>query len=146
MRIYLAGPFFSQEQIARIEVIEAALTQNPTVDKFFSPRLGEDGGEFPMGSPEWANKVFHLDVSEIDRADALVVVADYVADNMDSGTAFEVGYAYSHQKPIVVVHELPEPLNLMIGQALQCYLTDGHAVADLDFNNLPHQPYTGKTF
>ena len=68
MRIYLAGPFFSPEQIARIEIIETALRQNSTVDDFFSPRLGEDGGEFSVGSPEWANKVFHLDVSEIDRA------------------------------------------------------------------------------
>lgn len=42
MRIYLAGPFFSPEQIARIEKVEAALRQNPTVDSFFSPRQSDE--------------------------------------------------------------------------------------------------------
>ncbi len=37
MRIYLAGPFFSDEQIDRIARAEQALTQNQTVDSFFSP-------------------------------------------------------------------------------------------------------------
>ena len=42
MRIYLAGPFFSDEQIDRIARAEQALTQNQTVDSFFSPRLSDE--------------------------------------------------------------------------------------------------------
>ncbi len=88
-----------------------------------------------------------MDTSQIDEADALVVVHDYLHVNMDSGTAFEVGYAYRSQTPIVVVQELTdEPVNLMIGQALQTYLTDPNEIATLDFNNLPTIPYEGKTF
>ena len=37
-RVYLAGPFFDDEQIDRIERLEKALTENQTVSDFFSPR------------------------------------------------------------------------------------------------------------
>lgn len=146
MRIYLAGPFFSDEQIARVAKLEQALAANPSVDEVFSPRLDKSWtGE--EGTPAWADYIFKMDTSQIDQADALVVVHDYLHANMDSGTAFEVGYAYRSQTPIVVVQELTdEPVNLMIGQALQTYLTDPNEIATLDFNNLPTIPYEGKTF
>ena len=38
MQIYLAAPFFSEEQIDRVARIEAALEANPTVTDFYSPR------------------------------------------------------------------------------------------------------------
>ena len=38
MQIYLAAPFFSDEQIDRVARIEAALEANPTVTDFYSPR------------------------------------------------------------------------------------------------------------
>lgn len=65
---------------------------------------------------------------------------------MDSGTAFEVGYAYATQTPVVVLQELGEPLNLMIGQALRYYTNDVNELAAYNFNRLPQNHYTGKTF
>lgn len=149
MRIYLAGPFFSPEQIARIEKVEAALRQNPTVDSFFSPRQSDenDAPSAEVGSPAWAKQIFAKDVAEIDQADALVVVADYVHANVDSGTAFEVGYSYHAHKPLIILQELAdEPLNLMIGQAAHYYTQSIASLATYDFTTLPSSEFTGKTF
>lgn len=149
MRIYLAGPFFSPEQIARIEKVEAALRQNPTVDSFFSPRQSDenDAPSAEVGSPAWAKQIFAKDVAEIDQADALVVVADYVHANVDSGTAFEVGYGYHTHKPLIILQELAdEPLNLMIGQAAHYYTQSIASLATYDFTTLPSNEFTGKTF
>lgn len=149
MRIYLAGPFFSPEQIARIEKVEAALRQNPTVDSFFSPRQSDenDAPSAEVGSPAWAKQIFAKDVAEIDQADALVVVADYVHANVDSGTAFEVGYGYHAHKPLIILQELAdEPLNLMIGQAAHYYTQSIASLATYDLTTLPSNEFTGKTF
>lgn len=149
MQIYLAGPFFSPEQIARIEKVEAALRQNPTVDSFFSPRQSDenDAPSAEVGSPAWAKQIFAKDVAEIDQADALVVVADYVHANVDSGTAFEVGYGYHAHKPLIILQELAdEPLNLMIGQAAHYYTQSIASLATYDFTTLPSNEFTGKTF
>ncbi len=149
MRIYLAGPFFSPEQIARIEKVEVALRQNPTVDSFFSPRQSDenDAPSAEVGSPAWAKQIFAKDVAEIDQADALVVVADYVHANVDSGTAFEVGYGYHAHKPLIILQELAdEPLNLMIGQAAHYYTQSIASLATYDFTTLPSNEFTGKTF
>ena len=149
MRIYLAGPFFSPEQIARIEKVEAALRQNPTVDSFFSPRQSDENNapSAEVGSPAWAKQIFAKDVAEIDQADALVVVADYVHANVDSGTAFEVGYGYHAHKPLIILQELAdEPLNLMIGQAAHYYTQSIASLATYDFTTLPSNEFTGKTF
>lgn len=149
MRIYLAGPFFSPEQIARIEKVEAALRQNSTVDSFFSPRQSDenDAPSAEVGSPAWAKQIFAKDVAEIDQADVLVVVADYVHANVDSGTAFEVGYGYHAHKPLIILQELAdEPLNLMIGQAAHYYTQSIASLATYDFTTLPSNEFTGKTF
>ena len=143
MRIYLAGPFLP-EQIARIEKVEAALRQNPTVDSFFSPRQSDenDAPSAEVGSPAWAKQIFAKDVAEIDQADALVVVADYVHANVDSGTAFEVGYGYHAHKPLIILQELAdEPLNLMIGQAAHYYTQSIASLATYDFTTLPSNEF-----
>lgn len=146
-RIYLAGPFFSDEQIDRIHRVGAALTSNPTVESFFSPmetNTTDDNGE--QFTPQWANRVFKLDTDEIDKADVVCTVTDFVHQNMDSGTAFEVGYAFATNTPVVCLQELDEPLNLMIGQALRYYTKSVDELASYDFNKLPANQYTGKTF
>ena len=146
-RIYLAGPFFSDQQIDRIHRVEAALKANPSVDSFFSPmetNTTDDNGQ--QFTPEWAKRVFKLDTEEIDKADVVCAVTDFVHQNMDSGTAFEVGYAFSSHTPVVCLQELDEPLNLMIGQALCFYTKDVEELATYDFDKLPTRPYTGKTF
>ena len=106
-----------------------------------------DAPSAEVGSPAWAKQIFAKDVAEIDQADALVVVADYVHANVDSGTAFEVGYGYHAHKPLIILQELAdEPLNLMIGQAAHYYTQSIASLATYDFTTLPSNEFTGKTF
>ncbi|KRK39148.1 nucleoside 2-deoxyribosyltransferase [Levilactobacillus parabrevis] len=141
--VYLAGPFFDDEQISRIERVEQALAANPRVTNFFSPRKSEIPG-LTMGTPEWATQTFQMDVSQIDQADVVVGMVDFVDDQVDSGTAFEIGYAFHSKKPVVILHEKDTTLNLMIAEGLHAYVQEAEALAAYDFSTLPESHYHGK--
>lgn len=145
--IYLAGPFFSEEQINRISKVEQALATNQTAGKVFSPRLSDENDDTQnAGSPQWAKAIFEKDVVEVDRADVIVAITDFTNENLDSGTAFEVGYAYHSNKPIILLQELDEQLNLMISQSGHYYTKSIEDLQNYDFNLLPANEYTGKAF
>ncbi|KRM67795.1 nucleoside 2-deoxyribosyltransferase [Apilactobacillus ozensis] len=141
-KIYLAGPFFDDEQVSRIEKLENILTNNPTVESFFSPRTTNLPGEKP-GTPEWANKIYHEDVNEILKADLVFAVIDFTGENVDSGTAFEIGYAVANKKPVVVFHEKTGIVNLMISESISSYLTTFEDVEKYDFDKMPVKKYNG---
>ncbi|WP_137597926.1 nucleoside 2-deoxyribosyltransferase [Paucilactobacillus kaifaensis] len=146
-KIYLAGPFFSESQIKRITKVEKALAANPTTGEIFSPRLSDENDDsINAGSPAWAKSIFNKDVAEIDNADIIVAITDFAYENVDSGTAFEIGYAYKLKKPIILLQEKDEPLNLMVSQAGHYYTKSIDDLASYDFNALPAKEYTGKAF
>lgn len=143
-RIYLASPFFSDAQNERIAQVKAALDQNPTVSSVFEPaKHPYEAAEF--GSLEWQKACFMLDTSQIIKADAVVAIIDYKLEERDneadSGTAFEIGYAYGNNIPVMVVQFDPnKEINLMIRQAMTAYFDvnkDGlNALSNYDFNEL----------
>lgn len=139
-RIYLASPFFNQDQLERVEKVEKILD-----DKFqmvFSPRKAQyDDLEF--GSVEWRTEVFLNNQKHIDHAD--VVVAIY--DGEDSGTMWEIGYAYGKGVPVVVFKENPEqPLNLMISDSLHSYIDGFKELEAYDLDQLKPSVYKGEVF
>lgn len=146
MKLYLAGPFFDDEQIDRIQRIEKALDNNPSVSEYFSPRNSKvnDGAE--IGSSQWSKDVFQLDVDEIKKADAVIAIIDFVDDNVDSGTAFEIGYAYAIDKPVVLFHEKDAIVNLMLSNGSKSYLTKVDDVEKFDFKEMPEYHYEGEVF
>jgi Nucleoside 2-deoxyribosyltransferase len=79
MKIYLASPFFDQEQVERVKRVEAALEQNPTVTEVFSPRLQQDE-HLEHGSDEWREFVYNNDIKHVEWCDAVVAVHDYIGD------------------------------------------------------------------
>lgn len=141
--IYLAAPFFSDGQHTRINQVVAALQQNPTIGEIFLPEKHPYSQE-EFGSLGWQDATFRLDVNHIYQADIVVAIADYKleeADNeMDSGTAFEVGLAYGTHTPVAVIQFDPKKeINLMIAQSLTTYfdLSQDHGLqklAEYDFN------------
>jgi nucleoside 2-deoxyribosyltransferase len=151
-KIYLASPFFSDEQVARVMRVEKALDLNPTVEAYFSPRLNQLT-HIPFGTKEWSKAVFENDVKHIDWADAVVAVHDFTGDtilhgqkhsHVDSGTAWELGYAYATGKPIILVHELGGIVNLMLSESCHAYLTKAEHVEGYDFNKMPKIEFTGE--
>ncbi|ANZ57888.1 nucleoside 2-deoxyribosyltransferase [Fructilactobacillus lindneri] len=141
-QIYLASPFFSEEQIQRIEVVEKALTNNPTVADFYSPRKHQEAKNKEFTKP-WAKEIYQRDIENIEAADAVVAVIDFVGDNVDSGTAYEIGAAVQMGKPVVVFQQKDNTVNLMISESLHAYLKTGEEVEKYDFSKIPANEYDG---
>ena len=90
MRIYFAGPLFSAaERDWNLALATALRTAGHEV---FLPQEQEPGKD--------AAGIFATDVGGIDWADGLVAIMD--GPDPDSGTCWEVGYAYG-KKPIILV-------------------------------------------
>jgi nucleoside 2-deoxyribosyltransferase len=90
MKLYFAGPLFTGAERAWNDELAAALRDGG--HEVFLPQDQERGKD--------AAGIFATDVGGIDWADALVAVMD--GPDPDSGTAWEVGYAY-RKKPVLLV-------------------------------------------
>jgi nucleoside 2-deoxyribosyltransferase len=90
MRIYFAGPLFSAAE--RDWNAQLAALLRGAGHEVFLPQEQEPGRD--------AAGIFATDVGGIDWADCLVAIMD--GADPDSGTCWEVGYAY-RKKPIVLV-------------------------------------------
>ena len=90
MRIYFAGPLFSAAERDWNATLAAALRASG--HEVFLPQEQEPGKD--------AAGIFATDVGGIDWAEVLVAIMN--GADPDSGTCWEVGYAYG-KKPIVLV-------------------------------------------
>jgi nucleoside 2-deoxyribosyltransferase len=91
MKLYLAGPLFTTPERTWNAEVTAAL--RAAGHEVFLPQEQEPGKDGPG--------IFATDVGGIDWADGLVAIMD--GPDPDSGTAWEVGYAFGTRKPIVLV-------------------------------------------
>lgn len=115
MKIYLAGPFFKEYQ--RNLVNKYAKILREVGHEVYVPMEHEVEDAWSLPHHEWANKVFKADVDAIDRCDK--VVALYEGWWSDTGTAWEIGYAYGIGTPVVLIpfgkaEEDNEALSVMI--------------------------------
>lgn len=120
MRLYLAGPLFTQAERAFNERLGAALQAEG--HDVFLPQT-----EVKAIATLDADAIFKIDVDGVRGADAVVAVLD--GADPDSGTSFECGLAYGLGIPIVAVRTdfraggdaLPgqklATINLMLAQA-----------------------------
>ena len=91
MRLYFAGPLFTAAERTWNAEVTAALRAGG--HEVFLPQEKEPGKDGPG--------IFATDVGGIDWADGLVAITD--GPDPDSGTAWEVGYAFGTKKPVVLV-------------------------------------------
>lgn len=136
MKIYLASPFFNEEELANVKAIETALrSQGHTV---FSPRE-EQIPELEFGSFEWRTNVFRNDVNHIKWADAVVGI---IRDNYDdTGTAWELGFAYAIGTPVYLFNPTGNIINLMLTDSLHGYFENVDELLEYDFNIAKPKPY-----
>ncbi|EAO57336.1 nucleoside 2-deoxyribosyltransferase [Bacillus paranthracis] len=134
--IYLASPFFNEEELKHVEKAEQVLRAlGHTV---FSPRENQLP-EVEFGSFEWRTFVFKNDLEHIKWAD---MVFGIIGENYDdTGTAWELGAAYILGKPVLLFNPKGEIINLMITDSLHAYFEDMNEVARYDFATLPIKPY-----
>ena len=140
MKIYLASPFFNDEELKNVETAEKILMSRGF--DVFSPRLNEIRTDENTKQSWWSKETFMNDKKFIEWADVVVML--YYGGYSDSGTAWECGYAYGTNTPVIVVH-LGEDSNLMVHEGCHSNIT----LSDLenyDFNMMPAKSYKGKMF
>ncbi|MFB8623376.1 nucleoside 2-deoxyribosyltransferase [Enterococcus casseliflavus] len=140
--VYLAGPFFSNEQIDRLKQVERSLAENPQPLAVYSPRLYQEGSSEP-NTPERAREIFEKDMLELTRADVVVAVLDDHEGITDPGTAFEIGAAHVRNKPVIAFQEKAAAVNLMLMESVQAYLIDLAARTAYDFEEMAHRAFVG---
>ncbi len=91
MKVYFAGPLFTTSERTWNAEVTAAL--RAAGHEVFLPQEQEPGRD--------AAGIFATDVGGIDWADGLVAIMD--GPDPDSGTSWEVGYAFGLKKWIVLV-------------------------------------------
>lgn len=109
-KVYLAGPFFHLGQIWLIEQARTLLqgTGLQVISPFHDIGLGS------------AEDVVPLDIEAIKDCDVVFAAAD----GLDPGTIFEIGYARSLNKPVVIYSEVQvgaESLKMMEGTGCEIY-------------------------
>ena len=112
LNLYVASPFFTTEERTNCEkVIEILRRFNFEV---YAPMEHEVADAWTMPNDVWASHVFKADVEAIRKSDGLVVI-DYGLYS-DSGTAWECGFAYALNKPVLhlIVDENKEYSLMMI--------------------------------
>ena len=140
MKVYLASPFFNDMEIGTVTIVKNILDKRGFT--VFSPMENQFGDIYEVGSSAWSLATFNNDKKFIDWAD--IVVAVYHGQTSDSGTAWEIGYAYGTNKPVIVIH-LDNPSNLMIHEGSHANIN----IADLpnyDFEKLPSVAFCGEMY
>ncbi|MDD6848179.1 MAG: nucleoside 2-deoxyribosyltransferase [Oscillospiraceae bacterium] len=140
MKIYLASPFFNDEELKNVETAEKILMSRGF--DVFSPRLNEVRTDENTKQSWWSKETFMNDKKFIDWADVVVML--YYGGYSDSGTAWECGYAYGTNTPVIVVH-LGEDSNLMVHEGCHSNITLND-LENYDFNMMPAKSYKGKMF
>lgn len=136
-KIYLASPFFDDEEIKAMETVRDIL-RNQGHDVFVPNE--HQNPEYEFGSLDWRKVTFVSDLMGIDNADVVVAITN-AGNYCDSGTAWEIGYAYAKNIPVVVVNTEGTTINLMIADSLHAVLTSYDEVSTYDFDRLEAKPY-----
>ena len=116
--IYIAGPFFNEEQVELIEAIETCLDFNQL--EYYSPR--SEGVLMNMTPEEKKARmkyIFDKNIEMLNAADTVIAVID----NYDTGTVFEIGYAYAKGKRIITITDNYYGVNVMINECIVAHCT-----------------------
>ena len=123
MKVFIAGPLFSQaERDFNLKVDEHLRKHG--FETFLPQRDAGKLDDFLAKEGERAYRtLFERDLNGLDRADVAVAILD--GPDVDSGTAFEVGYAFSKGKPVIGlktdmrVFAREEEVNNMLAQGVR---------------------------
>jgi len=116
-RIYLAGALFSQaDREFNVKLRDILLFNN------FDVFLPQEDSEVIKDREQWQHEIFENNEDAIKKADIIVAVID--GSDIDSGTAWEIGYAHGLKKRIVGLRTdfrtmgIEGIVNLMVEQSI----------------------------
>lgn len=112
--IYIAAPFFKPEQVARVAHVERLLRALRAT--YYSPR--QDGvlkDMAPQKRVMMAEVIFKTNVHWLNHCQAVLAILD----DSDTGTVWEMGYAYHARKLLIGWHsKVDATLNVMLRNCL----------------------------
>ena len=106
--IYIAGPFFTDKERVFLKIVIESVKEICPNEELFIPmeHFISDGEN--LSNNEWAEAVFKMKVEALNKCNR--VVAAYLGLRSDTGTAWEIGYAYAKNIPVSLILS-PEALN-----------------------------------
>ena len=141
MKIYFAAPLFTHaERNWNQQLADTLLKEAPNIQMFL-PQVDADvflaDGQIDLSS------VYSRCIQGVDEADVLVAVLD--GADVDSGTAFECGYAFAKGKPIIGIRTdiregEDQGMNLMLCRSLKKLITlPANTGGSRNISDLAHQ-------
>lgn len=137
MKIYLAAPLFTHaERYWNQQLADTLRVEAPNIQVFL-PQVDADvflpNGQLDLSS------VYSRCIQGVDDADLVVAILD--GADADSGTAFECGYAFAKEKPIIGIRTdiregEDQGMNLMLCRSLKKLIafpanTNGNNISDI---------------
>lgn len=127
LKVYLASPFFNEEEIERVAYLEKLLREKGL--EVFSPREHQNE-HLEFGSKEWRKATFDNDVREILKCDIVVAV-----HSIDTGTIWEIGAACVIQRPVIIFDDNTDiPRNIMLTESCHAFLEGRKAIEAYNFD------------
>ena len=103
-KIYIAGPLFNTNEKGYLEKIAIELESNE-FECFLPHRDQKDVTEEELKQLNMSNatkeKIFNNDLNALKTSD--LTVALLTGQDIDSGTAAEIGFSYANKKPIIAI-------------------------------------------
>ena len=103
-KIYIAGPLFNTHEKGYLEKIAIKLESNE-FECFLPHRDQKDVTEEELKQLHMSNatkeKIFNNDLNALKTSD--LTVALLTGQDIDSGTAAEIGFSYANKKPIIAI-------------------------------------------
>jgi nucleoside 2-deoxyribosyltransferase len=123
MKVFIAGPLFSQAEREFNVRVEEELRRHG-FETFLPQRdVGRLDELLAREGKRAYRTIFNQDLKGLEQADAVVAILD--GPDVDSGTAFEVGYAFAKGKPVIGlktdmrVFARAEEVNNMLAQGVK---------------------------
>jgi nucleoside 2-deoxyribosyltransferase len=122
-RVYFAAPLFTLlERRANRALARAVQHALPEVEILLPQDFKHDGR---FNDPKAFGRIFLGCLESVDSADAVLAWLD--GPDADSGTSFEVGYAFAQGKPVVGIrtdfrHNQERGLNIMLSRACAAFV------------------------
>lgn len=123
MRIYLAGPLFTVQERCMNRVLAGKLTEALPGAEVLLPQDFKHDDRY--NDARAFGFIFKGCIDGIDSADLVVAWLD--GPDSDSGTSFEVGYAYAKKIPVIGVrtdfrHNQERGVNVMLSRACSAFV------------------------
>ena len=140
--VYVAASFAYEDREKtnkRKSEIEDVVSKINLKTNFYLPHQLKIENAWDISLEEWSRKVFEEDLKALNESD-LVIFISYGKEN-NSGSVWEVGYAYAKQIPIVMIKMTNGAESLMITNSVRAII-QREDISTYDFTTLPEYKTT----